>query len=69
MGWAVMPLLCVDGRDPAIAVHRLRPALPPRQIRLVWRRDRTLSPTAARLIELAQQVALDLGPSRLAATA
>ena len=33
------------------------PALPPRQICLVWRRDRTLSPVAARMVELASEVA------------
>jgi DNA-binding transcriptional LysR family regulator len=69
MGWAVMPVLCVDERDPAIAVRPLRPAIPPRQICLVWRRDRTLSPLAARLIDIAGEVAEDLGQRDLAAIA
>ena len=60
MGWAVMPLLAVDTRDPAIDPARCAPAIPPRQMCLVWRRDRTLSPVAARMIEIAGEVAADL---------
>ncbi len=69
MGWAVMPLLCVGVPDPAIDIRPLHPAIPPRQICLVWRRDRTQSPLAARLIEAAQDVADDLAQRDLAATA
>jgi DNA-binding transcriptional LysR family regulator len=69
MGWAVMPLLCVDIRDPAIEIRPLRPAIPPRQICLVWRRDRTQSPLAARLIDIAEEVAEELGRRDLAAIA
>jgi DNA-binding transcriptional LysR family regulator len=60
MGWAVMPLLAVDTRDPAIDVRFLEPPVPPRQVCLVWRRDRTLSPVAARLIEIAREVTAEL---------
>jgi DNA-binding transcriptional LysR family regulator len=60
MGWAVMPLLAVDTRDKGVDVRFLAPELPPRQICLVWRRDRTLSPVAARMVELASEVAGDL---------
>jgi DNA-binding transcriptional LysR family regulator len=69
MGWAVMPMLCVDTRDRAIDIRPLQPAIPPRQVCLVWRRDRTLSPVAARLIEIAREVAADLGSNDLAAIA
>jgi DNA-binding transcriptional LysR family regulator len=69
MGWAVMSMLCVDTRDPAIDIRPLQPAIPPRQVCLVWRRDRTLSPVAARLIEIAREVAADLGNNDLAAIA
>jgi DNA-binding transcriptional LysR family regulator len=69
MGWAVMPLLCVDVRDSAIDLRPLRPAIPPRQICLVWRRDRTLSPLAARLITVARDVAESLSERELAPTA
>jgi len=61
MGWAVMPLLAVDTRDKGVDVRFLAPALTPRQICLVWRRDRTLSPVAARMVELAGEVAGHLG--------
>jgi DNA-binding transcriptional LysR family regulator len=57
MGWAVMPLLAVDTRDCELDTRFLAPELPPRQICLVWRRDRTLSPVAARMVELASEVA------------
>lgn len=60
MGWAVMPLLAVDVRDPSIDVRTLSPDIPPRQVCVVWRRDRTLSPVAARLLAIAQDVAGDL---------
>lgn len=60
MGWAVMPLLAVDTRDKGLDVRFLSPQLPPRQICLVWRRDRTLSPVAARMVALAAEVAKDL---------
>ena len=60
MGWAVMPLLAVDTRDDGLDIRFLSPELPPRQICLVWRRDRTLSPVAARMVELAAQVAKQL---------
>ena len=57
MGWAVMPLLAVDTRDPAIDIRTLAPAVPPRQICIAWRRDRTLSPVAARMVDIAGDVA------------
>jgi DNA-binding transcriptional LysR family regulator len=60
MGWAVMPLLAVDTRDKGVDVRFLSPEVPPRQICLVWRRDRTLSPVAARMVELAATVAEEL---------
>ena len=62
MGWAVMPQLAVDWRDPGIDVRPLSPALLPRQVCVVWRRDRTLSPVAARLVDIARDVARDIGP-------
>jgi DNA-binding transcriptional LysR family regulator len=56
-----MPLLAVDTADPTIDVRPLRPTIPARQICLVWRRDRTLAPVATRLIQIAADVATDLG--------
>jgi DNA-binding transcriptional LysR family regulator len=60
MGWAVMPLLAVDTRDDGVDVRFMTPELAPRQICLVWRKDRTLSPVAARMVELAREVARHL---------
>ena len=60
MGWAVMPLLAVDARDDAVDARFLAPEIPPRKICLVWRRDRTLSPIAARMLDLAREVAKHL---------
>jgi DNA-binding transcriptional LysR family regulator len=60
MGWAVMPLLAVDTRDDAADVRFLTPEIPPRKICLVWRRDRTLSPIASRMVDLAREVAKHL---------
>ena len=60
MGWAVMPLLAVDARDESIDVRPLHPPIPPRQVCLVWKRDRTLSPVATRLIEISKSVAAEL---------
>ena len=57
MGWAVMPLLAINTRDPEVDLRSLSPAIPPRQICLVWRRDRTLSPVAARVVDIAAEVA------------
>lgn len=56
MGWAVMPQLALDANPAGIDVHPLRPALPPRQVCVCWRRDRTLSPIARRLVEVAADV-------------
>ena len=60
MGWAVMPLLAVDTRDDGLDIRFMSPELPPRQICVVWRKDRTLSPVAARMVELAGEVAKHL---------
>jgi DNA-binding transcriptional LysR family regulator len=60
MGWAVMPLLAVDTRDPAVDIRTLAPAIAPRRVCMVWRRDRTLSPVATRMVEIAAEVAGDL---------
>ncbi len=53
MGLAVMPRLAVDNEDPRTVVRSVDPPMPSRQIYLVWRSDRTLSPSARHLIELA----------------
>lgn len=68
MGMAVMPLLAVEVEDPRLAVHTLDPPLPARRIGLGWRRERTLSPAAARFLELAREVTAPLAHRPLATT-
>ena len=65
MGMAVMPLLAVDIDDPTIAVRWLDPPVPERRIQLSWPSGRTLSPLAARLIEVARDVCAGLGDRNL----
>jgi DNA-binding transcriptional LysR family regulator len=52
LGCAILPLLAIGPArtDGAIALHRLRPALPPREIYLLSRGP--LSPLAARVRDL-----------------
>jgi DNA-binding transcriptional LysR family regulator len=57
LGFAVLPALTVGPSD-GLAVHALRPALPPREIHLHW--QGTLSPLAQRVMELALEEASDL---------
>lgn len=53
MGIAVMPKLALDiPPDDILRTHELEPALAPREIYLAWQANRTLSPLAARVIEL-----------------
>lgn len=67
MGWAVMPQLALDAHPSGIDVHPLVPALPPRQVSVCWRRDRTLSPIARRLVEVAVAVGRDQADTPAAA--
>jgi len=64
LGSAVLPQLTVHGADldadGRLCTHELRPALPPREIFLLWPADRTHSPLAARAIEIAVEVAAQI---------
>jgi DNA-binding transcriptional LysR family regulator len=64
MGSAVLPWLAVHGSDvlsdDRLRVHELRPALPPREVFLLWRAGRSHSPLAARAIEIAVEAAADM---------
>jgi DNA-binding transcriptional LysR family regulator len=60
MGLAVMPRLALDDPSDDLSTHELEPALAPREIYLAWQANRTLSPLAARVIELARQTAASL---------
>jgi DNA-binding transcriptional LysR family regulator len=66
VGMAVMPLLAVDTDDPRVAIRDLDPPIPPRRVSIGWRRDRTLSPTAARCVELALEMTVHLRERGLA---
>ncbi|WP_405030467.1 LysR family transcriptional regulator [Nocardioides bizhenqiangii] len=52
LGCAVLPVLATRsvGRDEEVVLHKIRPALPPREIYLLW--QGTLSPLAARVRDL-----------------
>jgi DNA-binding transcriptional LysR family regulator len=62
MGSAIMPLLAVDidPSDEQVCMHALDPAIEPRRICVMWEPNRTLSPLAARLLDLAVEVCRDL---------
>ncbi|PXX70982.1 DNA-binding transcriptional LysR family regulator [Nocardia tenerifensis] len=64
MGSAVLPWLALHGAgvesDARLSVHELRPELPAREICLHWRAGRTHSPLAAKVIEIAVEVAAEL---------
>jgi DNA-binding transcriptional LysR family regulator len=66
MGSAILPQLAVHsaeihsaevGSDESLCMHELRPELAPREIFLLWQAHRTHSPLAARVIEIAVEVA------------
>jgi DNA-binding transcriptional LysR family regulator len=63
MGSAVLPWLAVHGAGVLsndLRVHELRPALPPREVFLLWQAGRSHSPLVARTIEIAVEAAADL---------
>ncbi|AKU18729.1 LysR family transcriptional regulator [Luteipulveratus mongoliensis] len=64
MGSAVLPQLIVRGAeiesDESLSIHELRPALPAREIFLLWQAGRTHSPLAARAIEIAVEVTAEI---------
>ena len=60
MGHAIRPYLAIEPSDPGIVVRDMRPALPPRHIRLAWRAGHTLLPAAERFIEIAAEVCATL---------
>lgn len=56
VGIALVPLLTVDTADPAISVRTTEPEIEPRQLSIVWNRDRTLAPIAERFIDIVTDV-------------
>lgn len=68
IGMAVLPLLAIEPDDTRIAVRDLDPPIPPRHVSIGWRRDRTLSPTATRFVEIAGEMTTDLRARDLTTT-
>ena len=60
VGIAVVPLLTIDVSDPAISVRTTVPEIEPRELYLVWIRDRSLSPVAQRFVDIAADVCTTL---------
>ncbi len=56
VGIAVVPLLTIDVSDPTISVRSTVPEIEPRELNLVWLRDRSLSPVARRFVDIAIDV-------------
>ena len=66
MGMAVVPLLAVEQAGAGVTVHRLDPPIAPRHVSVAWAPGRTLSPVAARFVELAREVTAPLRDHDLA---
>lgn len=52
VGLALVPLLTINLDDPTVEIRPTEPEIPPRQLSLVWKRDRSLSPAATQFIEI-----------------
>lgn len=59
VGSALVPLLALEGKDPAIHVLRLRD-MPPRVLALAWHRDRYRSPASVAFVERATDVCREI---------
>jgi DNA-binding transcriptional LysR family regulator len=60
VGVALAPLLAVATDDPRVRVLRLEPAVPRREIAVVWHRDRHRSPAARTFTEIATEVCAEV---------
>ena len=62
MGSAILPRLAVHGitSDDVLRIHELHPALPPREIFLLWQAGRSHSPLATQAIKIAIEVTANL---------
>lgn len=58
LGVALVPLLAVDPKDPAIAI--VPTDLPARRVALLWHRDRYRSPASRAFVDIALEVATEL---------
>ena len=62
-GIALIPKLAVDPNDERVVLVELGPKVPPRDIAIVWHRDRYRLPAAEAFVELAQEVCAELEQS------
>jgi molybdate transport repressor ModE-like protein len=62
-GAAVVPRLVVNPRNPAVTALPLGSRIPPRQIGIVWHRDRYRSPAAEAFIDLARELGEEYVPT------
>jgi DNA-binding transcriptional LysR family regulator len=67
VGISVAPLLTVDEDDPSVAVIDLQGRVSPREIALIWHRDRHRSAAAAAFVEAASAVCSELSAELAAA--
>jgi DNA-binding transcriptional LysR family regulator len=59
---AILPRLAVDADDARLVVHPLDPLFEPAVLRLVWMRDRPLSPAASAFADHAQRIVRTVRP-------
>jgi len=59
-GVALMPLLAVSPGDERVKVLKLEPAIPRREVAVVWHRDRHRSPAARAFVDLAVEVGAEV---------
>jgi DNA-binding transcriptional LysR family regulator len=59
-GVALMPLLAVSPGDERVKVLKLEPAIPRREVSVVWHRDRHRSPAARAFVDLAVEVGAEV---------
>jgi DNA-binding transcriptional LysR family regulator len=62
-GIALIPKLAVDPNDERVLMLELGPKVPPRDIAIVWHRDRYRLPAAEAFVGLAQEVCAELARS------
>jgi DNA-binding transcriptional LysR family regulator len=64
LGSAILPALAIRGAgaadDAALSIHQLRPPIAPREIFLLRKAHRTLSPLAVRAVALTTEISADL---------
>jgi DNA-binding transcriptional LysR family regulator len=68
LGVAVVPQLVVNPRNPAYVALPFGNRIPPRQLAIVWHRDRFRSAAAEAFVELAKELATESSSASAAST-